>query len=106
MIFAGLWESWRQPDGTPLHTCTILTREPNAFMATVHNRMPVILEEEALDQWTDPRVKTAPEIAPTGEDGVDDGAVSRAVNSPKNDGPECIEPAADILLALPNSEHE
>ena len=93
MIFAGLWESWRQPDGTPLHTCTILTREPNALMATVHNRMPVILEEAALDQWIDPRLKTVLEIATTGEDVLTMYAVSRAVNSPKNDGPECIEQA-------------
>jgi putative SOS response-associated peptidase YedK len=92
MVFAGLWESWRQPNGTPLHTCTILTREPNGFMANVHNRMPVILEQPNFEPWIDPRATTAPVLPPTEEDVLMMYPVSRVVNSPKNDGPECVEP--------------
>jgi putative SOS response-associated peptidase YedK len=92
LVFAGLWESWRQPDGTPLRTCTILTREPNALIATVHNRMPVIVERNDYQRWIDPRVTTAPDLPPTGDDVLAMYPVSRAVNSPKNDGPECIAP--------------
>ncbi len=98
LVFAGLWESWSQPDGVPLHTCTILTREPNALMATVHNRMPAILEREAFDHWIDPSVKTPPIPAATREDVLTMYSVSRAVNSPKNDGPECIQPLNELFM--------
>jgi putative SOS response-associated peptidase YedK len=94
MVFAGLWETWQQPDGTPLHTCTILTREPNALMATVHNRMPVILEHADFERWIDPKMKTALEPAVTAEDVLRMHPVSRAVNSPANSGSECIAPIA------------
>jgi putative SOS response-associated peptidase YedK len=94
MVFAGLWESWRQPDGTLLRTCTILTQEPNALMARVHNRMPVILERDEHEPWIDPAVTVAPAVPATPEDVLAMHAVSRLVNSPKNDGPECVEPIA------------
>jgi putative SOS response-associated peptidase YedK len=42
--FAGLWERWKAPkDAEPLDTYTIITTRPNAMMATIHNRMRVIL---------------------------------------------------------------
>jgi SOS response associated peptidase (SRAP) len=50
--FAGLWEGWRRP-GTEdwLRTCTIITCESNEFMATIHNRMPVILPKSVHEAW-------------------------------------------------------
>lgn len=57
LAFAGLWESWRSPtapDSPPLPTCTILTGAPNAVVAPIHDRMPVILERSAWDAWLDP----------------------------------------------------
>ena len=47
--FAGLWEP---SDGTP--ACDIVTCEPNALVAPVHDRMPVILAGSAVDLWLDP----------------------------------------------------
>ncbi len=52
--FAGLWESWRQPDGTPLETYTVITTQANQLIAPVHDRMPVILQEQFEDAWLDP----------------------------------------------------
>lgn len=49
--FAGLWEEWKQPDGTPLRTCTIITTSPNAIMAPIHDRMPAILLPEDEETW-------------------------------------------------------
>src|SRR5580704_5747427 len=50
--FAGLWEGWKDPaNGEWLHTCTIITGEPNEFVREIHTRMPVILQEEHHDSW-------------------------------------------------------
>ncbi len=53
--FAGLYEHWRDPntDGE-LTTCTIITTQPNALVAPIHTRMPVILLPEDEEQWLDP----------------------------------------------------
>jgi putative SOS response-associated peptidase YedK len=54
--FAGLWETWKGPDGTSdevLRSCTIITTTPNSEMAKIHDRMPVILPPEAWDTWLD-----------------------------------------------------
>jgi putative SOS response-associated peptidase YedK len=45
MAFAGLWESFRWPDETVTRSFTVLTTAPNAEMAALHDRMPVILKE-------------------------------------------------------------
>jgi hypothetical protein len=41
--FAGIWETWKDPNRTTVETCSILTTTPNAVTSTVHDRMPVIL---------------------------------------------------------------
>jgi putative SOS response-associated peptidase YedK len=51
-VFAGLWEGWKVPaNGEWLHTCTIITGEPNEFVREIHTRMPVILPVEHHDAW-------------------------------------------------------
>src|SRR5918993_2472336 len=49
-FFAGLWDEWRF-DGTSIKTCTIVTTTPNQLLATIHDRMPVIISSEDLDCW-------------------------------------------------------
>jgi putative SOS response-associated peptidase YedK len=49
--FAGLYDEWHDPAGTLLSTYTIITTEPNALMATVHNRMPAILAPDYEERW-------------------------------------------------------
>jgi putative SOS response-associated peptidase YedK len=51
--FAGLTERWQGPDGV-LHTCAIVTGDPNGVMAPIHDRMPCMLEPEDYDRWLDP----------------------------------------------------
>ena len=56
--FAGLWDSWRTPEGATLETCTILTTTPNRLLAEVQDRMPVILPPTSYDLWLDPDFET------------------------------------------------
>src|SRR5438045_4170629 len=52
MAFAGLWESWKNPETSEwLRSCTIITTEANDLMAPIHDRMPVILGSEEWAQW-------------------------------------------------------
>jgi putative SOS response-associated peptidase YedK len=52
--FAGIWDRWKDPSGYWIKTCSILTTTPNAVTSTVHDRMPVILYQDAYDLWLDP----------------------------------------------------
>jgi putative SOS response-associated peptidase YedK len=58
LAVAGLWSTWRDkaagPDADWLHSCTIVTTTANATMATIHDRMPVILPASAWETWLDP----------------------------------------------------
>jgi putative SOS response-associated peptidase YedK len=49
--FAGLWDGWKDPDGGWLQSYSIITTTPNELTATVHNRMPVILEPMDYNRW-------------------------------------------------------
>jgi putative SOS response-associated peptidase YedK len=51
MAFAGLWESFRWPDETVVRTFTIMTATPNAEMSELHDRMPVIPDEQDWPTW-------------------------------------------------------
>lgn len=96
--FAGLWESWRQPDGDMLHTCTIITTTPNDLVATVHDRMPVILTPEAEEMWLDTSIRDSALLrsllAPYPTEEMRGYAVSTIVNSPMTDTAACIAPAS------------
>lgn len=95
--FAGLWERWER-DGVEIRSCAILTTEPNDLLRKVHDRMPVILPPEAQATWLDPEVRDPasllPLLAPYPSGAMTAYPVSRTVNSPSNDGPGCVEPAA------------
>ena len=51
---AGLYDVWKSPTGYELTSCTIITCQPNAILAPIHNRMPVILLPEDEEAWLDP----------------------------------------------------
>lgn len=94
--FAGLWENWPAPDGTNIHSCTIITTQPNSLMEKIHNRMPVILPEESFSLWLD---RGEPDknslqslLIPFPAELMTAFPVSLAVNSPANDTPDCILP--------------
>ena|SRR5215211_4708442 len=95
--FAGLWESWREEGGPEVRSCAILTTRPNALASEIHDRMPVILPAGSREAWLDPEAEKEELLAllePYPEDEMETYPVSRYVNSPQNNDPRCVEPAA------------
>jgi putative SOS response-associated peptidase YedK len=93
--FAGLWEHWQPSAGDPIESCTIITTEPNDLMAPIHNRMPVILDRTAYDQWLDPTFQQTellkPLLRPYPSEELTAYLVSILVNNPRHDVPQCLE---------------
>jgi len=92
--FAGLWERWG-PKDAPVATCTIVTCAPNELLAHVHDRMPAILDDGALDAWLHGDVAEAlGAIAPFDAARMRQTAVTPQMNHHAFDDPRCIEPFA------------
>lgn len=89
----GLWEHWQAPDGGELHSCTIITTAANHLMHPIHERMPVILGQDAVNMWLGdtqdvPLLKSL--LTPYSDDQLQAWAISKRVNSPANDVPELV----------------
>jgi putative SOS response-associated peptidase YedK len=94
--FAGLWERWKDPAGAWVKSCAILTTTPNAVTASLHDRMPVILDPDSYDLWLDPGftdVAAASEmLRPYDATSMRAYAVSSRVSNVANDDVECCTP--------------
>jgi len=55
MVFAGLWETWKSPEGE-VNSFTILTTAANRLVAPLHDRMPAILHPDEYRVWLDRQV--------------------------------------------------
>jgi putative SOS response-associated peptidase YedK len=95
---AGLWETWRDPDGEPLESCTVIVTDANDLVRSLHDRMPVILAPEDYAAWLDPHTKDTARLLkmlrPAESTAWELRQVSRKVNSPKNDSTDLLEPVA------------
>ena len=109
MVFVGLWESWKSPEGEVIESCTILTTSSNKLIESLHDRMPVILHTQEYDIWlnreiTDPE-KLKPLYKPFPAERMEMYPVSPQVNSPKIDSPDLIAPIeeskSDTLRSTP-----
>ena len=96
LALAGLWDTWEDPGGTKKDTFALLVRPARAEIVPIHDRMPVLLPEEAWEDWLDPSLSDPPAIR-TLLDRNDTlplvwYPVGKSVNDPKNDGEELIRP--------------
>lgn len=95
MAMAGLWESWTSHEGEIVRTFCVITTTPNALMALIHDRMPVIITPEHYREWLDPTVpgdELSSLIGPYPSADMEAWPVSRAVSRSSNEGPELVEP--------------
>jgi putative SOS response-associated peptidase YedK len=83
-----------------------VTASANEMMAPIHDRMPVMLPEDAWERWLDPSRTEGEALAelkgllvPSDEDWLEIYPVSQRVNSVRNDGPELVEPIPDAAVA-------
>jgi putative SOS response-associated peptidase YedK len=100
LAFAGLSDRW-EGDAGPLETCAILTTTPNALMAPIHDRMPVILPAEAWGIWLDRATPTAQALEllrPCPPAWLRAHPVGPAVGEVRNDHPGLVEPLAGLEL--------
>ncbi len=94
---AGLWEEWISPDQGTIASCCLLTCGPNELMLPVHDRMPVILDDESARTWLDPAAD--PEsvmkiLEPFPAELMTGHAIGKIVNNPRHDSADCIEAPA------------
>lgn len=91
MALAGLWETWRTPDGSSLQSACIVTTGANELMRPIHDRMPVIVEPGNWQDWLTAVQDDADKlIRPYESDDLLFWAVSRKVNKPSEEGPSLI----------------
>jgi putative SOS response-associated peptidase YedK len=96
LALAGLWTGWRDPSTEAVvRTFTIVTTLPNDALSDLHDRMPVIVDEDAWDRWLDPAPADPGELlgllVPSETVDLEVYPVVRAVNDVRRDGPELIE---------------
>ena len=93
--FAGAWERWDKGP-TPLETCTILTTAASGIAEPIHDRMPVIIDPANYATWLDRTIqepeRILPMLTPYDASELTCIPVSDYVNSPRNQGPQCVEP--------------
>jgi len=92
--FAGIWDKW-QRDGVSITSCAIITTTPNKLLATIHDRMPVVLTAETQESWLCENVK--PEelkrlLVPFPGSEMKSFPVSWQVNQPQVDEAQLVEP--------------
>ncbi|MEX2184034.1 MAG: SOS response-associated peptidase [Chloroflexota bacterium] len=101
LALAGLWAGWRDPASDPespivQRTFTIVTTTPNDALASLHDRMPVVLADETWERWLDPTMADEGELVallqPTDAVALRIYAVNRYVNDARREGPDLVEP--------------
>ena len=94
--FAGLWDQWQSPDGELVESCTIVTTDANDLVRPLHDRMPVIVDPRDYERWLDRRLQDPDKLReilkPYPSERMIAYPVSAAVNNPRHDDPDCVEP--------------
>jgi len=92
--FAGIWAEVPGRNGTPVHSCAIVTCEPNDLMRPIHDRMPVILDPDAEPTWLSESAEIEEllgVLGPIDDDALEVREVTDSVNDVRNDGPGLLE---------------
>ncbi len=95
-LMAGIWETWVGEHNQHFDSYTILTTHANSLMAKYHERMPVILSGERLQQWLEPSLPTLSAaarhelFAPIESERMSCHLANPIVNNNRSEGPKCL----------------
>tara|TARA_B100001750_G_scaffold226604_1_gene219531 strand:- start:22 stop:582 length:561 start_codon:yes stop_codon:yes gene_type:complete len=94
LLFAGLWERWREKgsEGDWLHTFTVLTRPAAGPVAELHPRMPFLVRPGDRERWLLPTDDPRADLLAAPLPALELAPVSQRVNDARNDDPECLAP--------------
>ncbi len=103
LALAGIWSGWHDPrTSAVVRTFSILTTRPNDLVATLHDRMPVVLAPDDWARWLDTSAADVSELnallVPSSADDLELVAVGRLVNDVRNEGPALVEALAEEQL--------
>ncbi len=93
VVFGGIWEKWKSPDGELLQTFATITTDANQQLSGIQDRMPVIIERKDWPLWLgEAEGDPASLLYAAPEDVLRLWVVGKTVGNVKNDGPQLIEP--------------
>ncbi len=95
MALASLWDSWRDPTtAETLTSFAVITCPANAVMATIHDRMPVVIAPGDVEAWLHaPAAEVMAQMVPCPEDALTVYPVSPRLGNVRNDDPGLLDPA-------------
>lgn len=107
MIMAGVYATWVGPEGEEVDSVALVTVPANSDLKHIHDRMPAIMEDDAVESWLNVRnvggEEAAKVIRPAPEGVMTAWQVSTRVNSARNEGPDLIAEVVEELPAKPQS---
>jgi putative SOS response-associated peptidase YedK len=92
LVFAGVWEGWRGPDGAIIRSFAIVTTTANDTLRPIHERMPVVLEPPDWPLWLGETPGSAAALIRPSAAAFKTWAVSARVNAVRNDDAQLLEP--------------
>jgi putative SOS response-associated peptidase YedK len=94
VAFGGIWERWQSPEGEILQTFAAITTDANRQLASIQDRMPVIIERQDWPLWLGEAEGDPSSLLRAAPDNVlRVWQVAKAVGNFRNDGPELLEPS-------------
>ena len=105
IAMAGLWSNWRgNTDDDSVWSCTVLVKDADDWYSRFHDRMAVLLAPDAYDAWLDPQRKGGQlellrNSAYHKDSELEYFPISRLVNNPAYDSPDCLDPASGVESA-------
>lgn len=95
-VMACIYDENTIAEEKPILSFSIITTQPGAKLGHIHERKPVLLKEERIDDWLNPDNveidKLKQILDPIPEEQIDVFRVSKLVNNSRNEGIELIKP--------------